>query len=89
LCHHPSIVEAAVVGLPDDHFGTIVAAAVVAGDAVSAGQLQQFLQNELADYKRPARIAIVDRLPRNENGKVVPAEVRAQIERQAAEAAQQ
>jgi len=89
LCHHPSIVEAAVVGVPDHHFGSIVVAAVVARDAVSISDLQRFLSDELADYKRPARIAIVDRLPRNENGKVVPAEVRALIERRAAEVAQQ
>ena len=48
-----------------------------------------FLNGELADYKRPARIALVDTLPRNENGKVVPAKVRVLLERQAAEVAQQ
>jgi len=89
LCHHPSIVEAAVVGVPDDHFGSIVGAAVVTRGLVTVDDVQQFLTDELADYKRPARIAIVSDLPRNENGKVVPAEVRTLLQRQAAEAAQQ
>jgi long-chain acyl-CoA synthetase len=90
LCRHPSIVEAAVVGVADDHFGNVVAAAVVTRKAVTTGDLQQFLHDVLADYKRPSRIAIVKRLPRNENGKVIRTAVRDLIElRRAQQAAQQ
>ncbi|HEY4611010.1 MAG TPA: class I adenylate-forming enzyme family protein, partial [Ilumatobacteraceae bacterium] len=90
LSHHPSIVEAAVVGMPDDHFGSIVAAAVVTREPVTHADLQRFLQDALADYKRPSCIAFVDQLPRNENGKVIGSDVRDVIERRReAEAAQQ
>jgi acyl-coenzyme A synthetase/AMP-(fatty) acid ligase len=62
LCNHPSIVEAAVVGVPDGHFGSVVVAAVVVRDKFSPGDLDRFLRNALADYKRP-RIGVVEQLP--------------------------
>jgi acyl-coenzyme A synthetase/AMP-(fatty) acid ligase len=81
LCRHPSIVEAAVVGVADDEYGTIVAAAVVTSDTVDLVDLDRFLDASLADYKRPATIVTVDRLPRNDNGKVVTREVRELVAR--------
>jgi acyl-CoA synthetase (AMP-forming)/AMP-acid ligase II len=76
LCGHPSVVEAAVVGLADDEYGMIVAAAVVTRDPIAFADLDRFVEASLADYKRPARLVVVDHLPRNENGKVVASEVR-------------
>jgi long-chain acyl-CoA synthetase len=76
LCSHPAIVEAAVVGLPDEEYGSIVAAAVVRRDPGGRLALDQFMEGSLADYKRPAQIVEVDHLPRNQNGKVVASEVR-------------
>jgi long-chain acyl-CoA synthetase len=76
LCNHPSIVEAAVVGLPDQEYGSIVAAAVVTTEAISTTDLDAFIKTALADFKRPARIVAVAQLPRNQNGKVVTGEVR-------------
>jgi long-chain acyl-CoA synthetase len=76
LCSHPSVVEAAVVGLADDEYGMIVAAAVVTRDPIAFADLDRFVEASLADYKRPARLVLVDHLPRNENGKVVASEVR-------------
>jgi long-chain acyl-CoA synthetase len=76
LCSHPCVVEAAVVGLADDVYGMIVAAAVVTRDPIAFADLDRFIEATLADYKRPARLVVVDRLPRNENGKVVASEVR-------------
>lgn len=70
LCDHPAIVEAAVVGLPDDEYGTIVVAAVVTSEPVTFATLDSYLEGCLADYKRPSQIVMVERLPRNENGKV-------------------
>jgi long-chain acyl-CoA synthetase len=81
LCAHPSVVEAAVVGLPDEQYGSIVAAAVVTSEPIATRDLAQFLEGSLADYKRPARIVGVDELPRNQNGKVVTGEVRDLITR--------
>jgi acyl-coenzyme A synthetase/AMP-(fatty) acid ligase len=81
LCRHPAIVEAAVVGLPDEHYGSTVAAAVVTNRPLDTGDLSQFLRGSLADYKRPTRIVDVVELPRNQNGKVVSGEVRDLINR--------
>ena len=76
LCSHPSVVEAAVVGLADEEYGMIVAAAVVMRDPIALADLESFVEGSLADYKRPTRLVTVDHLPRNENGKVVAGEVR-------------
>jgi long-chain acyl-CoA synthetase len=81
LCAHPSVVEAAVVGLPDEQYGSIVAAAVVTSQPIPTRDLAEFLAGSLADYKRPARIVDVTELPRNQNGKVVTSEVRDLITR--------
>jgi long-chain acyl-CoA synthetase len=81
LCRHPAVVEAAVVGLPDEQYGCVVAAAVVTNRKLATGDLSQFLQGSLADYKRPTRIVDVVELPRNQNGKVVTGEVRDLIDR--------
>lgn len=81
LCRHPAVVEAAVVGLPDEHYGSVVAAAIVTDRPLDTRDLSQFLQGSLADYKRPTRIVDVVELPRNQNGKVVTAEVRDLINR--------
>lgn len=81
LCAHPSVVEAAVVGLPDEQFGSIVAAAVVTNKPTATRELVQFLEGSLADYKLPAQIVGVGELPRNQNGKVVTGEVRDLITR--------
>jgi acyl-coenzyme A synthetase/AMP-(fatty) acid ligase len=76
LCRHPVVIEAAVVGLPDEEYGSIVAAAVVTSEPGTSVALDQFVEGLLADYKRPAQIVEVDQLPRNQNGKVVTSEVR-------------
>lgn len=80
LRRHPSIVEAAVVGLPDDEYGSIVTAAVVTNESTATldldVDLDGFLDGSLADFKRPSHIVRVDQLPRNGNGKVIASEVR-------------
>ncbi len=81
LCSHPDVVEAAVVGLPDDEYGMIVAAAVVTREPIPLADLDRFVEGSLADYKRPARVVTVDHLPRNENGKVVAGDVRELVTR--------
>ncbi|MFY1697033.1 MULTISPECIES: acyl-CoA synthetase [unclassified Solwaraspora] len=69
LLAHPAVREAAVVGAPDADLGQQVVAYVVA-DGVRPQQLIDFVATELSVHKRPRKVHIVDRLPRNAMGKV-------------------
>jgi long-chain acyl-CoA synthetase len=77
LVSSEKVLEAAVVGFPDDVLGERVLAAVVPKDGVRLTEedLQAVCEERLADYKRPAIFRIVDSLPRNPNGKVMKDEL--------------
>ena len=71
----PGVAESAVIGLPHPDFGEAVNAVVVrrqdaAGAALSEAAVIQALKGELANFKIPKRVFIVDDLPRNAMGKV-------------------
>jgi long-chain acyl-CoA synthetase len=73
LVAHPDVHEAAVTGVPDPDYGEQVVAAVVLAPTASSDPdaLRAHCAVSLARYKVPARIVVVDRLPRNINtGKV-------------------
>lgn len=72
LFEHPSIVEAAVVGVPDPTFGEEVLAFVVKKDAsLSEEQLHDYCAEKLAKYKVPKRFEFLDELPKNTTGKIL------------------
>ncbi len=79
ILEHPDVVDAAVVGVPDDTWGETVLAYVVlradlaADPAHAAGigdALSAHVASRLAAYKRPRRWTVVPELPRNAMGKV-------------------
>lgn len=72
LCHHPSVAEVAVVGLPDPHYGEVVSAWIVArnGAELEAQQIRDYCQGRIAHFKIPKYIEIVAALPRTVTGKV-------------------
>lgn len=78
---HPAVADVAVVGLPDQRRGEVVAAFVVRavspGEAVAKpSDLEAFLTDRLASYKRPRAWRFVAELPRNAMGKVDRAALR-------------
>ena len=75
------IEDAAAFGFPDDRLGEQVAAAVVprAGFHVAPVDLQRRLARDLASFKVPSRILVVDQLPRGPTGKVLRRELVAAI----------
>jgi fatty-acyl-CoA synthase len=69
---HPGVEDCVVLGVPDERFGQMVAALVVAapGSVVDVDDLLDTVRKSLAGYKVPRRIALVDELPRMPNGKI-------------------
>ena len=74
----PGVVTAALVGLPDEHWGEMVAAAVVRDrdQGLTEQDVIDFCRARLAGDKCPRRVIFVDELPRNATGKVVRRGVR-------------
>jgi acyl-coenzyme A synthetase/AMP-(fatty) acid ligase len=75
---HPDVLEAAVVGLPDERMGEVPVAAVRLrpGSSTTAKHLVGWAAEHLSDYKAPRRIVVVDELPRTGTSKVQKDEVR-------------
>ncbi|MCT7656979.1 acyl-CoA synthetase [Mycobacterium deserti] len=73
LLGHPGVVEAAVVGLPDDDLGQRIVAFVV-GDAEPQA-LTDYVAQQLSVHKRPREVRLVESLPRNAMGKVLKKEL--------------
>ncbi|MGW9586816.1 long-chain-fatty-acid--CoA ligase [Microbacterium sp. NPDC055455] len=81
LRQHPQIEDAAVVGLPSDHSGEEVVAAVVAapGQEVDVDAVREFARGILTPYKVPRRVFVVDELPKSLIGKVLRRQVRERL----------
>ena len=69
---HNDITECAVVGLADDEWGQLVAAAIIlsGGSDLNLKDLRKWGKDKMAAYKIPRLIKVVDELPRNPLGKV-------------------
>ncbi|HSO05828.1 MAG TPA: AMP-binding protein [Pelomicrobium sp.] len=72
LLRHPAVLEAAAVGIPDEHYGQEIAAYVVLkeGCACTGEELSAFCREHLGRYKTPKAIVFVAELPKGPSGKV-------------------
>ena len=78
IVQHADVIEAAVIGAPDETWGEkVVAYAVVkAGASLTLEDLDAHLRERLAGYKIPRDLVLIEALPRNASGKVVKTELR-------------
>jgi HIP---CoA ligase len=77
LADHPDVLEAAVVGIPDERLGEIAVAFVVPLSAAPVPDaLVVWCRDRLADFKVPRRVWIIDSLPRGAVGKIAKLDLR-------------
>lgn len=73
LYEHPDIVEVAVVGVPDDHYGEEIAAVTVLteGSMTNPEEIRAWAKERLSAYKVPRLFSFVDALPKGATGKIL------------------
>lgn len=73
LFAHPKILEACVIGIPDNHFGERVKAYVVLkpGQSATEQEIIDYCKERMANYKTPKIVEFIDQLPKSEIGKIL------------------
>jgi acyl-CoA synthetase (AMP-forming)/AMP-acid ligase II len=79
LAEHPAVAEVAVVGVPDEQWGEVVKAFVALrpGSSAEPEELVAFCRGQLAGFKTPRSVEVVEALPRNPTGKILKRDLRA------------
>lgn len=77
LYTHPDVIEAAVVGVPDDAMGEEIGAAVALkpGSTTTLDEVQEYVKERIAAYKYPRRLWQLGELPKGPTGKILRREV--------------
>jgi long-chain acyl-CoA synthetase len=77
LYEHPDVLEAAVLGVPHDEYGEEVGAAVSLkeGAGTTPDELRDYVKGQVAAYKYPRQVWIVDELPKGPTGKILKREI--------------
>ena len=76
LTSHPDVMEAAVIGAPDDKTGEKVCAYVTASKSVEVEQVIAYCREQLTNYKVPNEVHVLDELPKSTVGKILRRELR-------------
>ncbi len=78
LFRHPKIADVSIIGLPDEVWGEAITAVVVPapGESIDDDEVIDWSRENMARYKVPKRVVVVDELPRNPSGKVLKRELR-------------
>jgi len=81
LAAHPEVAEAAVIGVADEQYGQRLAAFVVLepGSSATTDILKQHVRENLANYKVPREVSVLDELPRGSTGKILRAELQSKV----------
>ena len=81
LYQHPAVAEAAVVGVPDVHWGENVVAVVQLrpGATATPEELIALCRSQLAGYKKPKQVVFRDELPKTASGKILKRDLRAEL----------
>lgn len=81
ILSHPAVLETAVIGVPDRYWGQTVTAFIVPipGQELQTEALLSFLQDKISSIESPKRIEFRDSLPRSAIGKVLKAELLAEL----------
>jgi acyl-CoA synthetase (AMP-forming)/AMP-acid ligase II len=79
MLRHPRVAQVAVIGVPDERLGEVGKAFVVLHDGppIEAAEIVEWAKAEMANYKVPRTVELLDELPVNATGKVVKDELRA------------
>jgi malonyl-CoA/methylmalonyl-CoA synthetase len=75
LRQYPGIADCSVVGLPNDEWGELVAAAIVTKSPVDEKALSTWMREQMPAYKTPRKYTVLTELPRNAMGKVTKKDV--------------
>jgi acyl-CoA synthetase (AMP-forming)/AMP-acid ligase II len=79
LLSHPHVREAAVIGVVNERWGEVVAAAVSLRAPVDEQELLDWVRPRLAGYKRPRAVHFFNDLPKSSSGKILRRAVRDQL----------
>lgn len=73
LVTHPSVADAAVIGIPDDEAGELPKAFITLkeGESTPAEDIQQFVADQVAHYKQIRIVQFIDEIPKSASGKIL------------------